>query len=104
MARVCEITGKKPLSGNNVSHAMNKTKRRQLPNLQTKSMMSSLLGKMVSLRLCTTAIRTVDKHGGIDNFMLNYKNTDAFSSAALKLRKLIRSKATTSTEGAAESK
>lgn len=90
MSRMCEITGKKPLAGNSVSHAMNHTKRRQLPNLQVKGMMSDLLGRMVSLRLSTKAIRTVDKHGGIDNFMLNYKKTDFFSADALRLRKAIR--------------
>ena len=93
MTRVCEITGKKPKVGCNVSHAHNKTKRRQLPNLQSKSLPSDLLGHSVSLRLSTKALRTIDKFGGLDKFMLGYKHWDEFSASALRLRKLIRKKA-----------
>ena len=93
MARVCEITGKKPAVANNVSHANNKTKRRQLPNLQKKSMLSEILGVMVSLRLSTKAMRTIDKFGGLDNFMLKYKHSDEFSTSASRVRKAIRKKA-----------
>lgn len=94
MARVCEITGKRPAVANNVSHANNRTKRRQLPNLQVKSMYSELLGQMVTLRLSTRAIRTIDKHNGIDGFMASRKqrHTETFSDNALKLRKAIRKK------------
>ncbi len=63
MARRCAITGKKPLSGNHVSHANNKTRRRQLPNLQTKRMYVPELGKFVRIKLSTRALRTVDKKG-----------------------------------------
>ncbi|MBI1363067.1 MAG: 50S ribosomal protein L28 [Proteobacteria bacterium] len=92
MGQQCEITGKKPLVGNNVSHAHNKTKRRQLPNLQTRSMMSEILGRMISLRLSTKAIRTIDKHGGLDNFMQASKGSHAktFSDKALTIRSKIR--------------
>lgn len=95
MSRVCEITGKRPMSGHNVSHAMNHTKRRFLPNLQTKSMYSELLGRMVSLRLSTNAMRTVDKFGGFDAFMTGVKNrnTAEFSKTARRLRKVILKKA-----------
>lgn len=91
MSRVCEITGKSPMSGNNVSHSMRHTKRRFLPNLQEKSMFSEKLDRMISLRLSTNAMRTVDKFGGFDAFMLNVKNrnTETFSVAAKRLRKLI---------------
>lgn len=91
MARVCDITGKKPAVANNVSHSQRKTKRRQLPNLQAKSFFSETLGRMVSLRLTTNAMRTVDKNGGIDNFMLTVKNRRVleFTDAARKLRKAI---------------
>ena len=78
--------------GNNVSHAHNKTKRRQLPNLQTRSMVSEILGRSVTLRLSTNAIRTIDKHGGLDNFMRISKGSHAktFSDSALKVRRQIR--------------
>lgn len=91
MARVCEITGKKPLTGNQVSHSNVHTKRRQLPNLQVKSMPSAILNSMVTLKLSTNAIRTIDKNGGIDTFMQNVKNRRVmeFSTNAKRLRKLI---------------
>ncbi|HVB68195.1 MAG TPA: 50S ribosomal protein L28, partial [Acetobacteraceae bacterium] len=59
MSRRCRITGKTVLTGNNVSHANNKTRRRFLPNLQTASLLSDIFGTSVRLRLCTRAIRTV---------------------------------------------
>jgi large subunit ribosomal protein L28 len=65
MARKCEITGKGVQSGNNVSHANNKTRRRFLPNLQETSLLSDVLGFPVRLKLSTTAIRTVEHNGGI---------------------------------------
>jgi large subunit ribosomal protein L28 len=94
MARVCEITGKKPLTGNKVSHSNVHTKRRQLPNLQVKSMPSLVLNRMVTLKLSTSAIRTIDKNGGIDTFMRNVKNRRVleFSTTAKRLRKLILKK------------
>jgi large subunit ribosomal protein L28 len=92
MGQQCEITGKKPLVAHNVSHANNKTKRRQLPNLQTRSLMSEILGRVVSLRLSTNGIRTIDKHGGLDNFMKASKGSHAknFSERALLIRRKIR--------------
>ena len=70
MSRRCEITGKGVLSGNNVSHANNKTRRRFLPNLQVTSLLSEVLGETIRLRLSTRAIRTVEHNGGIDAFLL----------------------------------
>jgi large subunit ribosomal protein L28 len=70
MSRRCEITGKGVLSGNNVSHANNKTRRRFLPNLQITSLLSEALGQTVRLRLSTRAIRTIEHNGGIDAFLL----------------------------------
>ena len=70
MSRRCEITGKGVLSGNNVSHANNKTRRRSLPNLQVTSLLSEALGQTVRLRLSTRAIRTIEHNGGIDAFLL----------------------------------
>ncbi len=63
MARVCQVTGKKPMSGNNVSHANNKTKRRFLPNLQNRRFFVESENRWVSLRLTTAGLRTIDKNG-----------------------------------------
>ena len=63
MARVCKITGKRPLVGNNVSHAHNKSKRRQYPNLQTKRIFVEHLGKHVRVRLSARALKTITKDG-----------------------------------------
>ena len=63
MARVCEVTGKKPLTGNNVSHANNKTKRRFLPNLQRRRFWLESENRWISLRLSNAALRTIDKKG-----------------------------------------
>ncbi len=71
MSRRCQITGKGVLTGNNVSHANNKTRRRFLPNLQETSLVSDILGASIRLRLSTRAIRTVEAKGGIDAFLLN---------------------------------
>ena len=95
MSRICEITGKKPAVANNVSHANNRTKRVQLPNLQERSLYSAILDRNVQLKLSTTAIRTIDKHDGLDGFMLNVKNrnTVVFSTNAKKIRKIILKRA-----------
>jgi large subunit ribosomal protein L28 len=63
MARVCKVTGKKPMSGNNVSHANNKTKRRFLPNLQYRRLWVESENRWVSLRVSNAALRTIDKNG-----------------------------------------
>ena len=63
MARVCQVTGKKPMSGNNVSHANNKTKRRFLPNLQNRRFFVESENRWVSMRLTTAGLRTIDKNG-----------------------------------------
>jgi large subunit ribosomal protein L28 len=63
MARVCEITGKKPVTGNHVSHANNKTKRRFLPNLQRRRFWVESENRWISLRLSNVALRTIDKNG-----------------------------------------
>ncbi len=63
MARVCEVTGKKPMSGNNVSHANNKTKRRFLPNLQHRKFWVESENRWIKLRLTNAALRTIDKNG-----------------------------------------
>ncbi len=63
MARVCEVTGKKPMSGHNVSHANNKTKRRFLPNLQRRKFWVESENRWIRLRLSNAALRTIDKNG-----------------------------------------
>ncbi len=63
MSRVCELTGKRPISGNNVSHSKRKTKRRFLPNLHTKKMYMPELDKWVKLKISSTALRTINKLG-----------------------------------------
>ncbi|MFA7360841.1 MAG: 50S ribosomal protein L28 [Candidatus Kapaibacterium sp.] len=63
MARVCKITGKKPMTGNNVSHANNRTKRRQLPNLQKKKIWLEEEKRYVTMKISTEAIKTLDKKG-----------------------------------------
>ncbi|KIO49980.1 50S ribosomal protein L28 [Nitrosospira sp. NpAV] len=63
MARVCEVTGKKPMTGHHVSHANNKTKRRFLPNLQRRRFWVESENRWISLRLSTVALRTIDKNG-----------------------------------------
>jgi len=63
MSKVCQLTGKKPLSGNNVSHAKNRTKRKQYPNLQKKRIWLEDEKRWVTLKLSTRAIRTLEKKG-----------------------------------------
>ena len=63
MARVCQVTGKGPMSWNNISHANNKTKRRFLPNLQRRRFWVESENRWVSLRLSNAALRTIDKNG-----------------------------------------
>ena len=91
MSMKCELTGKKYLSGNNVSHAKNRTKRKFLPNLQNITFISEKLGKKIQLRVATSTIRTVEKKGGLDEFLINTSNTK-LPTEALKLKKLILSK------------
>jgi len=76
MARRCALTGKGVQTGNNVSHAHNKTRRRYLPNLQVASLMSTTLGESVRLKLCTSALRTVEHKGGLDEFLLDTRNVN----------------------------
>ena len=70
MARRCTLTGKGVLTGNNVSHANNKTRRRYLPNLQSRRLFSETLGETVRLRIAASTLRTIEKQGGIDGFLL----------------------------------
>ena len=86
MSRRCELTGKGPMVGNNVSHANNKTKRRFLPNLNDVSLMSETLGRTFRLRVSSAALRTVDHRGGLDGFLAKAKEAD-LSATARKIKK-----------------
>ncbi len=88
MARRCELTGKGPMTGNNVSHANNRTKRRFLPNLNEVTLMSDILGRSFRLRISAAALRTVDHRGGLDAFLMKAKDAD-LSPNALKIKKEI---------------
>ena|SRR6516162_8935547 len=92
MSRRCQITGKGVLTGNNVSHANNKTRRRFLPNLQETSLLSDILGADVKLRLSTRAIRTVEHNGGIDAFLLSTPNSRLPAEALTVKRRILRAR------------
>jgi large subunit ribosomal protein L28 len=89
MSRRCALTGKQVMTGNNVSHAHNKTRRRFLPNLQTVSLMSDALGAPVRLRIATRAIRTVEKKGGLDAYLLATPST-RLPDEAVRLKRRIK--------------
>lgn len=91
MSRVCSVLKKRPMSGNNVSHANNKTKRRFLPNLQVASFFSEALGKNFKFRLSAKAIKTIDHKGGLDAWLQKSKNTK-LPVEMQKIKKLIVSK------------
>jgi len=88
MARRCAITGKGVLTGNNVSHANNKTRRRFLPNLQEASLLSDALGHAVRLRISTNGLKTIEHNGGIDSYLLSIASTK-LSAEARRLKKRI---------------
>lgn len=86
MSRVCELSGKGPMSGNTVSHAKNRNRRRFLPNLNDVTLISDVLGQSYSLRISSAALRTVDHRGGFDAFLVKAKD-DELSPKALKIKK-----------------
>lgn len=75
MARKCVITGKKAMSGNNVSHANNRTRRRFLPNLQIATLFSEILGRGIQLRVTPAGIRTIEHKGGLDKYLTDTAKT-----------------------------
>ncbi|HSV29218.1 MAG TPA: 50S ribosomal protein L28 [Candidatus Omnitrophota bacterium] len=96
MARRCAITGKGVLTGNNVSHANNKTRRRFLPNLQETSVLSDALGQMVRLKVSTRGLKTIEHNGGLDAFLLgtsDAKLTDEARRIKRRVAKAAASKA-----------
>ena len=91
MVKICSITNKKPMTGNNVSHAVNKTKRRFIPNLQNVSFFSEILGKKIRLKVSSRGIKTVEKKGGIDSFLMTTKDS-TLNPDVIKIKKVILSK------------
>ena len=73
MSRICQVTGKRPMAGNNVSHAHNKTRRRFLPNLQTKKFWIESEKRWVRLRVSTKGLRIIDKNG-IESVLNNLRS------------------------------
>ncbi len=88
MSRRCELTSKGVMTGNNVSHAKNRTRRRFLPNLNDVTLLSETLGRGFKLKISAAALRTVDHRGGLDAFLAKAKDTE-LSDKALKIKKQI---------------
>ena len=86
MSKKCELTGKIPMKGHNVSHANNKTKRRFLPNLKKVKFTSELLKRSMKLTVSNAGVRTVDKKGSFDEFLKTVKNKN-LSPRLKKLKK-----------------
>jgi large subunit ribosomal protein L28 len=91
MSRRCELTGKGVMVGHHVSHANNKTKRVFRPNLQVVSLASDALGQKVKLKISMNALRSVDRIGGLDAFLMKSRDS-VLSAHALKLKRLIAKK------------
>ena len=88
MTKVCEISGKKPMSGNNVSHANNRTKRRFIPNLQNVKLYSGTLQKYINLNITIRTMKTVEKNGGLDSYLIKTSNKN-LAETAIKIKKQI---------------
>lgn len=89
MARRCELTGKGVMSGNNVSHALNRTRRKFLPNLCNVTLLSEALDRPVKLKVAASALRTVEHRGGLDAFLLKSRDAD-LSDKALGLKQEVK--------------
>ena len=92
MSKVCEITGIKAMTGNNVSHANNRTKRKFLPNLQNVKLYSEALEKYLSLKITVRAMRSVEKNGGLDSYLLKKSNRDLAPEAQKIKRSILKLK------------
>ena len=93
MAKKCEISGTGVMSGNNVSHANNKARRRFLPNLQVVSLLSEALGKVYKLKICTKTLRSIEHKGGLDAYLMSTPD-GKLPAEAKKIKKVIAGKAT----------
>jgi large subunit ribosomal protein L28 len=89
MAQRCELTGKGVMTGNNVSHALNRTRRRFIPNLCRVTLISESLNRSVKVKIAASTLRTVEKRGGLDAFLLKAKDVE-LSSRVLDLKKEVR--------------
>ena len=89
MSRACEILGKKVMSGNNVSHAKNKTKRKFLPNLQNVKFFSKSLDRFISMKVSVRALRSVEKNGGLDDYLSKTSNR-VLAPQAVEIKKTIQ--------------
>ena len=90
MSRRCDITGVGAQVGHHVSHANNKTLRRFQPNLQRRGLLSDALGMLVTLRVSNAGLRTVEKHGGLDAYLLATANS-RLTDETLKIKKRVQS-------------
>ncbi|MBL4726914.1 MAG: 50S ribosomal protein L28 [Rhizobiaceae bacterium] len=88
MSRRCELTGKAVMTGNNVSHAKNRSRRRFLPNLCNVTLMSDVLNQRVRLRISANALRTVEHRGGLDSFFAKSKDSELSQKARLLKRQI----------------
>tara|TARA_R110002124_G_scaffold67412_4_gene183011 strand:- start:238 stop:573 length:336 start_codon:yes stop_codon:yes gene_type:complete len=93
MSRRCELSGKAVMTGNNVSHANNKTRRRFLPNLNDVTLASDALGRSFKFKIAASTLRSVDHRGGLDAYLAKAKD-DVLSDAALKVKREIAKQAT----------
>jgi large subunit ribosomal protein L28 len=94
MSRRCELTGKGPQVGHRVSHSNIKTKRRFLPNLLNVTLISDALGRSVRLRISANALKTIDRRGGLDAFLLKAKD-DVLSPRVRELKRQVGKKLAT---------
>jgi large subunit ribosomal protein L28 len=101
MARRCELTGKGVLTGNNVSHANNKSRRRFLPNLKQVSLISDALERTVHLRISMNALRSVEHRGGLDAFLAKASNDELSPRAQLLRKEVLAKQAEAAPDGAA---
>jgi large subunit ribosomal protein L28 len=93
MSRRCDITGKGVLTGNNVSHANNKSRRRFLPNVQDSSLVSEILGVSVGLRVTPRGLRTIEHNGGLDAFLLGTPDRKLTDEAKALKRRVLKAQA-----------
>ena len=100
MARRCELTGKAVMTGNNVSHANNKSRRRFLPNLKSVSLMSEALERTVRLRISAYALRSVEHRGGLDSFLAKADESELSDRARLLRKEVLAKRAEAPAEAA----
>ncbi len=97
MSRRCELTGKAVLTGNNVSHANNKSKRRFMPNLNQVTLISDALGQRVRLRITSHALRSVEHRGGLDKYLLAARDSQ-LSINARRLKRQVEKRSAVAAE------